>query len=117
MRGGWGGGGWSFEPLFWTPPPLKGGLGTGVRLPGAAVGDEEEKQRPMQGQSQGQWQASGTSRGSRGGTWPRGRGRARGRGRDASEGGEVPPPPLLQGAQPMPSHSPPNGKCQLQWHS
>ena len=24
-------------------------------------------------------------------------------------------PPLLQGAQPMPSHYPPDGKCLLQW--
>ena len=28
---------------------------------------------------------------------------------------EVPPHPL-QGAQPMPSHCPPDAKCQLQWH-
>ena len=29
----------------------------------------------------------------------------------------VPPPPHpRQGAQPMPSHCPPNGKCQPQWH-
>ena len=28
--------------------------------------------------------------------------------------GEV--PPSLQGPQPMPSHCPPDGKCQLQWH-
>ena len=31
-------------------------------------------------------------------------------------GGGTPPPPL-QGAQPMPSHCPPDGKCQPQWHS
>ena len=30
-------------------------------------------------------------------------------------GGEVPPPPL-QGAQPMPSHCPPDAKCQPKWH-
>ena len=36
-------------------------------------------------------------------------------GRDVLEGGEAPPPPL-QGAQTMPSHCPPDGKCQLQWH-
>ena len=36
------------------------------------------------------------------------------RGRDALEGVEVPPP--LQGAQPMPSHCPPDAKCRLQWH-
>ena len=35
--------------------------------------------------------------------------------RDALEGGELPPPPL-QGAQPMPSHCPPDGKRRLQWH-
>ena len=29
----------------------------------------------------------------------------------------APPPPLhLQGAQPMPSHRPPDGTCQAQWH-
>ena len=38
------------------------------------------------------------------------------RARDALEGGEVPPPPPLQGAQPMPSHCPPDPKCQAQWH-
>ena len=27
-----------------------------------------------------------------------------------------PPPAPLQGAQPMPSHCPPDGKCQPQWH-
>ena len=38
-------------------------------------------------------------------------------GRDALEEGEgTPPPPLLQGAQPVPSHCPPDGKCQLPWH-
>ena len=35
-------------------------------------------------------------------------------GGDALEGGEVPPPP--PGAQPMPSHCPPDAKRQLQWH-
>ena len=34
--------------------------------------------------------------------------------RDASEGGGTPPP--LQGAQSMPSHCPPDAKCQPQWH-
>ena len=34
--------------------------------------------------------------------------------RDALEGGRY--CPLLQGAQPMPSHCLPNPKCQLQWH-
>ena len=34
--------------------------------------------------------------------------------RNALEGGEVPPPPL-PGAQPMPSHCPPNAKRELQW--
>ena len=34
--------------------------------------------------------------------------------RDALEGGEV--PPLLEGAQPMPSHCPPAAKCRLQRH-
>ena len=33
--------------------------------------------------------------------------------RDALEGGRYPPPPL-QGAQPLPSHCPPDAKCQLQ---
>ena len=32
---------------------------------------------------------------------------------DALEGGAGAPP--LQGAQPMPSHRPPDGKCRLQW--
>ena len=36
--------------------------------------------------------------------------------RDVLERGELPPPPSLQGAQPMPSHCPRDGKCQLQWH-
>ena len=36
-------------------------------------------------------------------------------GSDALEGGGAPPPPL-QGAQPMPSHCPPDAKCQAQWH-
>ena len=36
--------------------------------------------------------------------------------RDALEGGGGYPPPL-QGAQPMPSHCPPDAKCQPQWHS
>ena len=31
--------------------------------------------------------------------------------------GRYPPPPPLQGAQPMPSHCPPDAKCQPQWHS
>ena len=31
--------------------------------------------------------------------------------RDALEGGEPPPPLPLQGAQPTPSHCPPNGRC------
>ena len=31
-------------------------------------------------------------------------------------GGGTPPPPPLQGAQPMPSHCLPDGKCQPQWH-
>ena len=31
------------------------------------------------------------------------------------KGGRCPPPPL-QGAQRMPSHRPPDAKCQLQWH-
>ena len=35
-------------------------------------------------------------------------------GRDAFESGEPPPPP--PGAQPVPSHCLPDGKCQLQWH-
>ena len=35
-------------------------------------------------------------------------------GRDALEGADPPPP--LQGAQPMPSHCPPDAKCRLQWH-
>ena len=35
--------------------------------------------------------------------------------RDALEG-EEPPPPPLQGAQPMPSHSLPDARCQTQWH-
>ena len=30
------------------------------------------------------------------------------------KGGRYAPP--LQGAQPMPSHCPPDSKCQLQWH-
>ena len=30
--------------------------------------------------------------------------------------GEVVPPPLFQGARPMPSHCPPDGKCRRQWH-
>ena len=34
--------------------------------------------------------------------------------RDALEGGEATLPP--RGAQPTPSHCPPDGKCQLQWH-
>ena len=41
------------------------------------------------------------------------------RGRDAWEGGRCHPPPPsrpLQGAQPMPSHCPPDRKCRLQWH-
>ena len=39
------------------------------------------------------------------------------RARDALEGGRYPPaPPPLQGAQPMPSHCPPDAKCQPQWH-
>jgi hypothetical protein len=39
-----------------------------------------------------------------------------GGGRDALEGGGVTPsPPLLQGAQPTPSHFLPDAKCQLQW--
>ena len=33
--------------------------------------------------------------------------------RDALEGGEV-PPPSLQGAEPMPSHCPPDAKCRPQ---
>ena len=37
-----------------------------------------------------------------------------GGGRDALEGGEVPPP--LQGAQPIPSYSSSDSKCELQWH-
>ena len=39
-----------------------------------------------------------------------------GGGRDGLEGGEIPPPPPapLQGAQPMPSHFPPDTKCQSQ---
>ena len=32
--------------------------------------------------------------------------------RDALEGGEVTPPPPLQGAQPMPGHCLPDAKCQ-----
>ena len=32
------------------------------------------------------------------------------------KGGVVTPPSLLQGAQPAPSHCPPDGKCQPQWH-
>ena len=36
--------------------------------------------------------------------------------RDALEGGTAPHPPPSQGAQPMPSHCLPDGKCQLQWH-
>ena len=27
-----------------------------------------------------------------------------------------PPPPPLQGAQPMPSHCPPDAKCEPHWH-
>ena len=49
----------------------------------------------------------------------RGRGRGTGRGRDALEGRVVPPPPFPippQGAQPVPSHYLPDGKCRLQWH-
>ena len=35
----------------------------------------------------------------------------------ALEGGKYsPPPPHLQGVQPTPSHCPPDGKCQAQWH-
>ena len=30
--------------------------------------------------------------------------------------GRYPPPPPLQGAQPMPSHCPPDANCQPQWH-
>ena len=46
------------------------------------------------------------------------RGGGEGRGsRDALErGGGQPPPPHLQGAQPMPSHRLPDAKCQPQWH-
>ena len=33
--------------------------------------------------------------------------------RDALDRGTPPP---LSGAQPTPSHYPPNAKCQLQWH-
>ena len=36
--------------------------------------------------------------------------------RDALEAGRSPPPPLLQGAQPMPSHCLPHANCQPQWH-
>ena len=36
--------------------------------------------------------------------------------RDALEGGEVPPPPSLQGVQPTPDHCLPDGKRQLRWH-
>ena len=32
------------------------------------------------------------------------------------KGGEVPPPPLLQGAQPMPSRCPPDARCRLERH-
>ena len=32
------------------------------------------------------------------------------------KGVRSPPPPLLQGAQPMPSHCPPDAKCQPQRH-
>ena len=39
-----------------------------------------------------------------------------GGGRDALEGGGEGTPPPLQGAQPAPSHCPPDTKCQLQWH-
>ena len=34
---------------------------------------------------------------------------------DALEGGRV-PPPCIQGAQPMPSHCPPDAKCEPRWH-
>ena len=39
-------------------------------------------------------------------------------GRGALEGGEPPPTPPAppQGGQPMPSHCPPDAKCQPQWH-
>ena len=41
----------------------------------------------------------------------------RGRGGCIGRGGGTPPPPRpLKGAQPMPSHCLPNGKCQLHWH-
>ena len=30
--------------------------------------------------------------------------------------GGSPPPPPLEGAQPTPSHCPPDAKCQFQWH-
>ena len=38
-----------------------------------------------------------------------------GGGRDALEGGREVTPNPLQGAQPMPSHHPPDGKCLDQW--
>ena len=37
-------------------------------------------------------------------------------GSDVLEEGEVPPPLSLEGAKPMPSHCPPDAKCQPQWH-
>ena len=39
------------------------------------------------------------------------------KGMHLKEGRLPPPPPPLQGAQPMPSHCPPDAKCWLQWHS
>ena len=40
-----------------------------------------------------------------------------GGGREALEGGGGGGVPPLQGAQPMPSHCLPDGKCHLQWHN
>ena len=108
-RGPLGGGEVKIVPTFVLPahwaPPLIGGLRplTCPPCPG-------HKWRRMGGVRWGGGHEAWPRPGSQG--WGAGGG-----GRDALEGGGAPLPPPLQGAQPMPSHCPPDAKYQLQWPS
>ena len=98
----------SSPPWGMRPPRQRGGGGRA----GAQAWHPLRPSRPL-------WRAPSTS--SQSSEGPQGRAAGAGSGGDAQRcigrgGGYPRPPPPLQGAQPMPSHCPPDAKCQPQWH-